>query len=133
MKLVVDANVLFALLLKNGKTMELLIDDTFLLYAPEFLFTEFLKYEELLLERTRRSRAEFDYSLRTFRRRVKLVPLADLAPFVPEATLVSPDAKDIAYFALALKLDAGIWSNDRRLTKQSRVRVWSTKELVELL
>ena len=56
MKLVVDANVLFAALIKEGSTAELLISDKLQLFAPEFLFTEFSKYEELILKKTHRSK-----------------------------------------------------------------------------
>ena len=49
MKLVVDANVLFAALIKKSSTAELLISDKLQFFAPEFLFAEFSKYEELIL------------------------------------------------------------------------------------
>lgn len=41
MDLVVDANILFSVLIKKGKTEELLFKDTIHLFAPEFLFDEF--------------------------------------------------------------------------------------------
>jgi predicted nucleic acid-binding protein len=37
MKLVVDANILFSLLIKQGKTAELFLNLSLELYAPEFL------------------------------------------------------------------------------------------------
>ncbi|TXT53231.1 MAG: putative nucleotide-binding protein, containing PIN domain [Promethearchaeota archaeon] len=51
MKLVVDANILFAGLIKDGKTAELLTSDRLQLLAPQFLFEEFAKYEELILKK----------------------------------------------------------------------------------
>ena len=60
MKLVIDANILFAALIKEGPTAELLISDKLQLFAPEFLFTEFSKYEELILKKTHRTKEEFN-------------------------------------------------------------------------
>jgi len=55
MKLVIDANILFAALIKEGSTAELLISDKIQLFAPEFLFKEFSKYKNLILKKTHRS------------------------------------------------------------------------------
>jgi len=39
----------------------------------------------------------------------------------------------VDFFALAIKLDCGIWSNEKALKeKQTKVGVFNTKELVEL-
>ncbi|MEK6928390.1 MAG: hypothetical protein AABW65_00335 [Nanoarchaeota archaeon] len=36
-------------------------------------------------------------------------------------------------FALALKLDCAIWSNDKKLNEQDKVKIYSTEDLIELL
>ena len=41
MELVLDANILFAALIKSGKTREILLNDELTLFAPEFLISEF--------------------------------------------------------------------------------------------
>lgn len=47
MDLVVDANVIFsALIAGQGKTHELLFNNTLQLYAPEFLLEELRKHRE---------------------------------------------------------------------------------------
>ncbi|MFX1575487.1 MAG: PIN domain-containing protein [Promethearchaeota archaeon] len=48
MKLNVDANILFAALIKEGLTAELLLSDKLQLFTPEFLLTEFSKYKDLI-------------------------------------------------------------------------------------
>ena len=59
MRLVVDGNILFAALIKESLTAELLLSDKLTLFAPEFLFDEFAKYEQYILEKTKRSKTEF--------------------------------------------------------------------------
>ena len=60
MKLVIDANVLFASLIRPSLTAQLLFDEKITLYAPEFLMEEFKKYEKMILEKTSRTNEEFN-------------------------------------------------------------------------
>ena len=46
---------------------------------------------------------------------------------------ISPDINDTEYFALALKLKCSIWSNDKKLKKQNKVKVYSTEEIVRVI
>ena len=59
MNLVIDANILFASLIKEGKTIELLLNPFFNLYAPEFLFEEFVKYKKEILLKTHRKNSNY--------------------------------------------------------------------------
>ena len=43
MDLVIDANVLFSVLIKIGKTEELMLHEDIQVFAPEFIFEEFDK------------------------------------------------------------------------------------------
>lgn len=51
--------------------------------------------------------------------------------YYQESSDTSPDPDDKMYFALALKLNIPIWSNDKELKKQKRVKVYTTEELIE--
>ena len=55
MDLVVDANVLFSVLIKRGKTEDLIFEEDLHLFAPEFIFEEFEKYKEDILKKTERT------------------------------------------------------------------------------
>ncbi|NHJ22763.1 MAG: DNA-binding protein [Candidatus Lokiarchaeota archaeon] len=132
MKLVIDANILFAALLKEGLTAELLISDKLQLFAPEFLFIEFTKYEDLILKKTHRSREEFNQFLNLLKEQINIIPKKEIVPFIDKAEAISPDPKDIVYLALAFALNANIWSNDKKLKKdQNEITVFSTEELIE--
>ncbi|HIH11137.1 TPA: hypothetical protein HA241_03030 [Candidatus Woesearchaeota archaeon] len=47
MEFIVDANILFAGLIKASTTAILLFDPNLKLYAPEFVLEEFMKYSYL--------------------------------------------------------------------------------------
>ena len=53
--------------------------------------------------------------------------------FQKEAEKISPGLKDTQYLALALKLNCAIWSNDKKLKEQDKVKVYSTNELLQVL
>ena len=133
MKLVVDANILFASLIKSGDTAKLLFSEHHEFYTPEFLFEEFNKYKEVILQKTKRSSEDFTQFLAILKSRIKIVPYERIYPFLKEAQDFSPDPKDTVYLALALLLNCQIWSNDKELSeKQNRIRVITTTELIDI-
>lgn len=130
MDVVIDANVLFAALIKEGASRQLLMSDMLTLYAPEFLLEEVKRHEEFILQKTGKSKEELQRVLAMLRGRIVFVRLSELVPFLDKAKQISPDEKDISYFALALRLGLPIWSNDAALKqKQVTVKVYSTEEV----
>jgi|SRR3989344_8196493 len=132
MNLVVDANVIFAAAVKSGTTSDIIFSDV-KLFAPEFIFEEFSKYEKLLLEKSHRTAEEFHMFVSILSEKIQTCPKDEFSEFIGKAESICPDPDDVQYFALALKLSCPIWSNDKLLKKQSEVKVLSTMELLELL
>ncbi|MBS3095296.1 hypothetical protein J4231_01320 [Candidatus Woesearchaeota archaeon] len=130
MELVIDANILFAALIKNSRTSELLFKHT--LYAPEYIFTEFKKYKDEVREKTHRSEEDFNLVFDLFERNVILVPKEEINLFLDKAEKICPDPKDVPYFALCLKQNCAFWTNDKKLKKQDIIKIYSTEELDDL-
>lgn len=133
MDLVVDANILFAALIKDGTTIELLFNENIRLFAPEFLLEEFFKHMDEIIGKTKRTEKEFNEIFELLKEIIIIIPLDEFSNFVEHSEKISPDKKDIQYFALALKLNCSIWSNDKALKKQSEINVYNTEDLVKLL
>lgn len=131
--LVVDANVLFAALIRSGKSEELLCRKDVAACAPEFLIDELESHLQTILDKTNRPVEEFTPVLSTFKRRVKLFKSSEFEAFKPAALAALEDKADAPYLALALFLRAPIWSNDKQLKKQALAEVFSTAELLALL
>jgi len=108
MDLVIDANVLFSALIKDSFTYNLLFNEKFHLFTPEYIFTELEKHKEEILEKTERTTEEFFRLLEILKRRIVIVPLEKLVPYVEEAEKLTPDPDDMVYFALAFKLNCAI-------------------------
>jgi len=132
MELVIDANILFSALIKEGRTEELMLNENICLFAPEFLLTEFQKYEKIIIEKTRRSKEEFQELVALLRKVIITVPNSGTKPYQKQAKKISPDPNDSDYFALALKLNCAIWSNDKKLKDQRKVKVYNTTELLRI-
>ena len=56
MGLVIDANEIFAALIKESKTHELIFDEKLHLFTTKFFFTEFNKHSEEILEKTEKNK-----------------------------------------------------------------------------
>ena len=133
MDLVIDANEIFAAIIKESKTHELIFDERLHLFTTEFFFTEFNKHSEEIQKKTEKTEEDFNNLFDVLKKKITLIPLEELLPFVDEAEKISPDPDDVAYIALALKLKCAIWSQDRKLKeKQNKVQVYSTEDLVRM-
>jgi predicted nucleic acid-binding protein len=135
MLVVVDANELFSLLIKGNKnSIGILLSNKLQLITPEFVLVEFSKHKDEILSKTHRDEEEFSEVLSVLEDRIKFIPKQDFEEFILEAKeLLLEHLKDVPYLALALKFECPIWSQDKFLRKQSKVKVLTTNELLKLL
>lgn len=133
MKLIVDANILFSAVIKDGITRSMLLNLQLDLFAPDFVLEEFAKYEQYLKSKSNCSEKQFKSVFNDFIKLITIVTKQEYANNIEKAKLISPDIKDSMYFALAQKLNCSIWSNDKRLKAQKKVKVFSTDELKVML
>jgi len=132
MDIVIDANALFSTLIKENFSYNLLFSGKFHLFTPEHIFTELEKHKEEIMNKTERTTEEFFRLVETLKRRIVIIPLEELVPYVEEAEKLTPDPDDMAYFALALKLNCAIWSNDKKLKEQDKIKIYNTHELSKI-
>ena len=138
MKLVVDANELFAGIIAKGKklqswTLDILFSDEVELFAPFRLLAELEKNRDEIRSKSGFSLQDFETFVDILKLRVRFIPLEQFLDKIPEAKLLAPHLKDVEYFALALRFDFPIWSNEKAFKKQSKVKVFSTKDLIAFL
>lgn len=142
MFLVVDAEVIFASLIKRGFTldlMKLLRERGYELVTPEYIFEEVRRKEEKLLKYSGLDVSKLLYLLFLSFKNITPVPREEYSKFLEEAKKFSP-FEDFPYTALALRysssgLEVKIWSNDSKFREmvKDKVQVISTSELKEKL
>ena len=136
MRVVVDANIVIAAVLRAATTRKLLLDTRLSLCAPAHSASEI---EAVLssprLHRTLGglSRQDVRFVLQEVSRRIAIIPSQAFAEHLPEALQLAPHPEDAPYLALALTLDLPLWSNDVDLARQSAVTVYTTQEILDLL
>jgi len=131
MNIIVDANIIFAALIQEGPNAELLFDSKLEVYTVDFFYIELINHKAEVFKKTRRG--DFAVFLEAINDIFTVIPSVVLWPHVKEALELCPDPDDIPYFAAALYLDCPIWSNDKKLKEQDKVKVDSTDELSKLL
>ena len=136
MRLVIDANRLFSLIIGkrlHSASMVISFSDNVELFAPYRLLAELENNRDEIRLKSGFSHEDFDNFVSVIKLRIKFVPLEEFIDSISDAKIISPHSKDIEYFALALKLDCVIWSDEKLLKEQSKVKVLFTKELFKLL
>lgn len=135
MKVVIDANELFSLLIKGSRdSKEILFSNKIELIAPEFIFVEFLNNKEEILCKTHRGEEEFLEVFSIFQDKIRLIAQQEFESLIDEACNLFPEhTKDSPYLALALKYSCPIWSEEKLLKKQNKIEVLNSKELAETL
>lgn len=134
MKFVVDTNILFTFFWQNSFTKGILIDQDFKFFAPEYALQEINNHKNEIIIKTGISEENLEELRRDLAACVDFIPTEEYKEFLMKANSLIPEYKDdIDFLALALKLNLPIWSNDHHLKKQSEVKVYTTKEFIDLL
>ncbi len=133
MNLVVDANILFSAIIRNSSTTKILFEKKLTLFSPDFILQEFLKHKNTILEKSSRNEEDFNRLLRILSSIINIIPKKEYYKLLKEAKKICPDVNDVPYFAAALKLRCGIWSNDKKLKEQSKIKIYSTEELIKII
>ncbi|MCJ7429475.1 MAG: PIN domain-containing protein [Candidatus Nanohaloarchaeota archaeon QJJ-5] len=132
MKLVCDTNVVFSALIAGGKTRELILNDQIDLYAPEYFFTELRNHRDEIREKSKLSDDQLTYLRTVLFKDVRVVPKQEFDDRLETASQLigDTDPDDIPFLALALHLNADLWSDDTDFEDQDAVTTWKTHDLV---
>ncbi len=131
MKLVLDNNILFSLMNPFSTASYIFF---FLspenVFAPEFIKSEFERYKELCLFKSKLSEHEFELRFEELKEKIKFIELSEYNKFIEQSAGTLPDPDDADFLALALSINASIWSNDPHLREQSFIKTLTTSELL---
>jgi predicted nucleic acid-binding protein len=132
--LIIDTNIFISALIKNNLTRYLIINSPFKLFIPEVEISEIKKYEKLIIKKSGQSYEKFYELMKELLKYVKIINNKNILHFRKEADKVMKkiDKKDVPFIAAALALDCPIWSDDKHFKKQKEVKIFSTKEVLEI-
>lgn len=116
MEAVLDANVLFRILISQGTILEIVFNDDLKLYAPQRLKEEFEKHEKEILEKSGLPQEIFSELKSLLFERITFVALNDYKLFLPKAKqLLGQNEKDVEFVALCLLKNIKVWTYDASL------------------
>jgi len=134
--LIVDANILFSFFKKESLRRELIERLPYIGYkliSPDYVFEELFNEKEKIMKFSKIDETIFLFLISLLQRKIEIISKTDYEMLLDKAKEITPHKKDIPYFALALSLNAGIWSDEKAFRKQNKVKVFSTEELKKIL
>jgi predicted nucleic acid-binding protein len=136
--LVADTNILISALLSDHSTNARLIESGyFMVYLPEYGIMEMEGYRDYIKDKREKSSqtVALEYAQRFILKYVQIIPLDTYRHKIKDAFEIMKeiDEKDTPILALAMQLCCPIWSNDKHFQRQRAARVYTTKDLLELL
>ncbi|MBS3096773.1 hypothetical protein J4480_05015 [Candidatus Woesearchaeota archaeon] len=136
MRLIIDANRVFSVIIGkklSSAAMGIFFSDATDFFTPFRMLAELENNREEIRFKSGFSHEDFDNFISIMKLRIKFMPLEDFMDKISDAKEISPHSKDIEYFALALKSNCAIWSDEKAFKMQSKVKVLTTSELINEL
>lgn len=133
MEIIADTNVVAAAVIRKGLTRDLLFNPEFVPFSPDRLAAELFSHEKEFLEKSGLLSEQFQQATALVLSRITILPLESYAAHAAAAKEAAPDPEDWPFFAAALHKNCGLWSNDKKLRQQNKVKIFSTEELLEFL
>lgn len=134
MRLIIDANILIAAMIKDSTIREIILKSGHDFFAPEEVVKEVLKYVDVISKKSRLPRSENIRFLSILLDYVFLVPTQFFSGKIKKADKIIGDIDkgDVPYIALALSFpNHGIWTEDKHFQKQKKIKIWSTEDLAK--
>ena len=121
MKIVVDSNIIFSALLPKSSTLrDILLKKSHHFYAPNYFFTEIFKYKEKILKCSKLDELELYVYLRKILENIQFVSGEIISKdnrLTAFGFCKDIDDKDTPFIALAIEIDAYVWTGDKKLKK----------------
>ena len=135
MKLVLDTNVVLKALIRNSRVRAILLSPRHQLYLPEYAIEEVRNHLDIIKKKSGLSEKEIELALDTLMTGIEVIQSKPVLTAWNEAEkIMAPiDFEDTPFVAAALSVSCdGIWSDDKHLRRQRRVKIWTTEEMIRL-
>ena len=132
MNIIIDSNVLFSALIKNSWTRTTILNYNGFFLFPDFIFDEINKHKAELIKKSGMKKREFETLLNIIIEKVIIIPSTAFYPFQKKAMNIVKeiDPDDVIFIACALAFpDAIIWSDDKQLKNQNKIKVLNSNEI----
>lgn len=136
MRLIANTNRIMAALIKDSISRRILQSPHLKFATISFGDKEILKYKKVIMRKASITEEQFEEVKKIVLKKVGIISDEVVQDKMEEAKNVMDeiDYKDTPFIAASLAIDNdGIWSDDRHFEKQSKIKVWKTKDLVDYI
>jgi putative PIN family toxin of toxin-antitoxin system len=136
MRLVIDTNIIISSLISNSTRRHILMDSNIEFISPEYTFAEILKHIDMIKKKAKLAPNDPQYVMDILFSRITIYPKEEYADCYDQAKEIMKDIDmdDAPFLALAMKTKVdGIWSEDKGFQQQNLVRIYTTKEILEII
>jgi len=136
MRIIVDTNIIFSALIKQGKTRTILTNPVIEFFIIEFAIKEIRKYKTLVTDKSGLTDEEFEIMLSLLMGNIKVIDKKQTKEKIAESKqlIEETDPKDVPILACALAIpNDGLWTEDKHLKKQDKAKIYNTQEMIELM
>jgi len=136
LKIVIDSNILFSALITDSITRRIILDYENHFLFPSYIFEEMEKHKTELLTKSKMKEKDFEELLRLLLQKVTIIPNEVLLHYRDRAyeIIKDIDPDDVTFIACALAFpDSVIWSDDKKLKQQLKIRIITTNEMYSLI
>ena len=136
MKIVIDSNILFSALIKDSITRRIILDYENQFLFPSYIFEEMEIHKTELITKSKMKEKDFEELLSLLLKKVIIIPNEVLLHYKKEAYQIIKDIDpdDVIFIACVLAFsDSVLWSDDKKLKQQSKIRIINTNEMYSLI
>ncbi len=104
--------------------------------APEYTHAEIMKHAALIEKKAKLTSKDLQYVMDMLFSRITIYPKEEYADCYLQAKEIMKyiDPDDAPFLALAMKTKVdGIWSEDKGFQQQNYIKVYATKELLDII
>lgn len=136
--IVADTNILISALIKDHSINAKLIKSGYLtVYFPAYGLKELDGYQAYIKAKREKSSQSvaLEYARSFILKNITIIPSDQYQSKMGNAFEIMKeiDEKDAPILALAMQMGYPLWSNDKHFQRQSAVKVYTTKDLLELI
>ena len=133
MRLILDNNIFFSLFNPYSVNSYLFSLSNIKFCTPLSIKLEFEEHKPECLLKSKLSEHEFKIRQTEIEEKIEFFELSAYKKVLKKALNSLPDPDDSPYLALALTINAPIWSNDPHLKQQKLAKVYTTEGLIREL
>ena len=134
MKLLVDTNIIISALISDSITRKIIFKEFFELISPDFLIEEVYKYKLEICKKSSINEQEFDMVVKNILKYINIIPSNKYEDAIKDVDDLINDPKDVVFLACAVAYNVdGIWTEDKEFKKQNKIKVYTTKDVVEII